>query len=1856
MKRDGRIIIILLLIGFFLGFLPPLGNIILGLYEYNLTLNLTLSPDAYLKIDGVAVKTESPERLSLLLTRGKHELEIWDNQTRLLKLDIPLEHEERGKYALEVRQEIAEIGKPVKWEGRVKADGKATFTLPFYAFNITLDGEPAGRIISFSGTRQISFFTPPPILKKNGSRIRIYSTIPYNRIKASLQIEESFPSDISLIGPVSRTRYLDRNGNGLIDGIEWEVERIDTYADFYLNLTPKKERRVLVTGADESDLQELGLEGKRVPALKAWVVRLPAEKTRELLERAKRIEEDLKLQVLLQDSLGIVGADRVHKIEMEGQNITGKGLSVCIVDTGISPHPDFSGRILAQHCFADDENPGDGIGYCPNGGEEDTNATDDNGHGTRVAGIVAANGGLKGMAPEVGIVAVKVCNSQGNCWASDIAKGIEWCREHKEDYNISVITMSLGTRDVFSDPQTCANLTNQTITPAANLAWKEGIFLDAASGNSWSTIGISNPACLENVTSVAASSKEDRIAPYSNVHEELLDLVAPGDKINSTTLSGYGEGSGTSFAAPHVAGAAVLLQQYSKLKNDYFFEPEEIRLLLKRTGKPVPDDVYADRSGLYFPRIDIYNAVTAIPQFNGSAIKNENASVSFGQPVNYNFISYCFLLERNNLTLLSEDVCKRFNTSARIELYNLSFTHTPVVMKDGRICTNCQIVSYENATLVFDVQGFSSYWAENNSKLEIWTDGGRAYEWIGFYANFTNRSSGQSIASGDCWLELNGSHQMDFNSTTGLFETRINFTEPGYYNFTIRCQADGFENASESGQVFVYPRAIYVCDFCQFSQLSDALSFANSTDFQIILNQSDRSYSLPKTAYNLSSRFSFPAILIKGENISIDCNSSLIFQEGKKGKGIRIEAWADVRGCWISGYQTGIEIVNSSARISGCNLTENGKGIFALDSDLILETNRFQGNGLDVSKEWQVQAYVFTNDGPVAQAEVRAEDENGSLFYQTLTAEDGYTEIFSLPEFRINQSFRQNFTRFKISAFKNMVGNYDLWIKPNQSYVPLRMNLSQCIKLRAMTIGESARICRGNYMLSRKAGLTQVVIINGNDLVVDCDFSNLSLSPELKKEESSWGLWFFYTVGKNVTLKNCLFNNTLYPVSTGSSCQDHSYINNRIPGLEASLQCAGNLSVLNNLIEGNSMILYIHSDNLTFSGNNFSNGKIIFGNTKGVMKNNTFYLVTIRDAGPEMLITRNTFEKCSFEHYTRATLTENNFTGCNAVIGDRIENNTFINSKIADYYSNTYRNISHNLFTNYSGQGYAIELNPPAFIFNNTIQDAWIGMEINKNTTVVLNRIQAETGIKTWRDGTNNTIFRNNLTGETCMNIYTTRSGLNNLSENQLECDWGIKFWQDAVISKNKIENASVAIFGQNGQANISNNTISGAEEGIWLSDILYNPDILSENQIGQTKNNTKLRVNWTLTVLIKDQLGNLIKNSSLNISSERLNLSFFLRRGRLSESLPEYEINNSDSRLNFSPYLLKAGFKTAKNQSEIWLDSQKTITLILNLTPKPNFTWSPESPVEGENVSFADLSETFYQTEWLWEFGDGESSMEQNPSHLYQQNGTYQVCLNLTDSYNVSSLLCKTINISDSVPLPDFTWSGHETGKPITFDASPTESWDQIVNYSWDFGDGNKLNSTQPRVQHTYNTEGSYLVILTVKDSDGSIANISKILTVSKPRRPSGWGGGGGAGAPAPPEEKPVIEPKSYRFQDISGKEIFLNLSDSVQLNRTLIVLRETKNLTAVLEVNGSEVEIGIGQNELDLDRDGEADLLVEVKAILDSGIIAVFSPIAKAPEIQPVQPEVPEAPAIPIIPWGIFLAVFAVISGILILLALRV
>lgn len=261
------------------------------------------------------------------------------------------------------------------------------------------------------------------------------------------------------------------------------------------------------------------------------------------------------------------GIDRVNAPDVHAQGHFGTGIKVAIIDTGIKlNHEDLT--VWG--------------GYNAMGG---SSYADDHGHGTHVAGTVAAlnnSVGVIGAAPAARLYAVKVLDSGGSGTLDTVIGGIEWAYQN----GMQVINMSLG-----------ASSGSQALEAACNAAYNAGILVVAAAGNEGNIRGnresIGYPANYASVIAVGSTTSIDTRSSFSSTGAN-LELMAPGSSILSTTYNGgYGTMSGTSMASPHVAGVAALIWSVkTNLTN------VQLRQILNDTANDLWNDPFRYGNGL----------------------------------------------------------------------------------------------------------------------------------------------------------------------------------------------------------------------------------------------------------------------------------------------------------------------------------------------------------------------------------------------------------------------------------------------------------------------------------------------------------------------------------------------------------------------------------------------------------------------------------------------------------------------------------------------------------------------------------------------------------------------------------------------------------------------------------------------------------------------------------------------------------------------------------------------------------------------------------------------------------------------------------------------------------------------------------------------------------------------------------------------------------------------------------------------------------------------------------------------------------------------------------------------------------
>ncbi|MBD2610858.1 S8 family serine peptidase [Nostoc punctiforme FACHB-252] len=324
------------------------------------------------------------------------------------------------------------------------------------------------------------------------------------------------------------------------------------------------------------------------------------------------------------------GADLVKAPEVWAQGYTGQGVVVAVIDTGVDRnHEDLRNNIWTNaNEIADNGIDDDGNGYVDdnygwNFSGNNNNTLDGNGHGTHVSGTIAGennNYGVTGIAYNAKIMPVKVLNDSGSGSYNSIAQGVRYAVDNGAD----VINLSLG-----------GKYSNRTLESAIDYASSKGVIVVMAAGND----GESSPDyparyAYKSGIAVGAVDRNNNIADFSDRSgtSEISYVTAPGVRVYSTVPNNqYAVYSGTSMAAPHVAGVVALMLS----ANPNLTDAQVRQIVAETSGDSTPSTTY---------RLNIFDVNSLLSQtikqtteyLSSKTISSFNNS-DFGSTINQKF-------------------------------------------------------------------------------------------------------------------------------------------------------------------------------------------------------------------------------------------------------------------------------------------------------------------------------------------------------------------------------------------------------------------------------------------------------------------------------------------------------------------------------------------------------------------------------------------------------------------------------------------------------------------------------------------------------------------------------------------------------------------------------------------------------------------------------------------------------------------------------------------------------------------------------------------------------------------------------------------------------------------------------------------------------------------------------------------------------------------------------------------------------------------------------------------------------------------------------------------------------------------
>jgi serine protease AprX len=427
---------------------------------------------------------------------------------------------------------------------------------------------------------------------------------------------------------------------------------------------PGSAEKMLVTGFG-------GGVRKNLRASSRWMsLRLPASLVAQLAEHT--IVDFVAADEPVAASMDVArGASNEAPAEAPESALKGAGVTIAVVDSGVSLHPDIQ-TLTAAVDFTNGGQLTQSVGGLLGVNSADpANSVDPNGHGTHVAGIMVGSGAhspegrMRGVAPEANLVSVRVLDGAGRGQTSDVMAGLQWILANKDEYGIRIVNISLG-HPVFEPADA------DPLVQAVDALWDAGIVVVCSAGNNGRDgyVTVTSPCNSRKVITVGATNakhtadiSDDTITTYSSRGPTALDLVAkpdlvaPGNRVVSLRSPGstldllfpdrrmsanpshpwvkeYFEMSGTSMSSPLVAATAALM-----IEQDPTLNPGTVKArLMASAHKPATGDPLVTGAGL----LDILGALRAtgnvadapspkaIPDTQTGLIGFENTGVLWG--------------------------------------------------------------------------------------------------------------------------------------------------------------------------------------------------------------------------------------------------------------------------------------------------------------------------------------------------------------------------------------------------------------------------------------------------------------------------------------------------------------------------------------------------------------------------------------------------------------------------------------------------------------------------------------------------------------------------------------------------------------------------------------------------------------------------------------------------------------------------------------------------------------------------------------------------------------------------------------------------------------------------------------------------------------------------------------------------------------------------------------------------------------------------------------------------------------------------------------------------------------------------
>jgi len=530
------------------------------------------------------------------------------------------------------------------------------------------------------------------------------------------------------------------------------------------------------------------------PALEHQIESLPdfwisSEDQTSLEEELRQIEQQLN---------NVLGSTAIDQIQ-SNYGFTGAGQTVAVIDSGIAyDHSALGGGFGANYRV---------VGGWDFTGENDADPYDDGpsgGHGTHVAGIIG--GTDNGVAPGVDLVALRVFDDAGAGYFSWVENALDWIHDNKNSFEnpITAVNLSLGVATWNSDAiPNWANLEDEFAHLEA-----DGIFISVSAGNSFSsfnTTGLSYPAASQYVVPVASVDSSGLLSYFSQRNSRVI--AAPGRGITSTVpdykgdnngvVDDYASFSGTSMAAPYVAGASVLIREamefvgYTNITQDTIYDH------MIATA----DSFFDSATNAYYNRLNLEAAIDAL-------MPEDDYGSTLATAYNLGTIS-----DSISTSSASNSMSGAITTLDDIDYFKFTAAST------GTVTFTASNMTY-NVGADWDVNGGTSTWSGTNNEIltidvvagQEYTVGFSSNDGLGYYDlgitaessfSFTDWGSisfselqGVSVA-GETWYRV-AANATGYFTTEALFDSAGGQINLELYNSSLQLIDSGNATGGES--------------------------------------------------------------------------------------------------------------------------------------------------------------------------------------------------------------------------------------------------------------------------------------------------------------------------------------------------------------------------------------------------------------------------------------------------------------------------------------------------------------------------------------------------------------------------------------------------------------------------------------------------------------------------------------------------------------------------------------------------------------------------------------------------------------------------------------------------------------------------------------------------------------------------------------------------------------------------------------------------------------------------------------------------------------------------------------------------